>query len=496
MFTTLYGKLAAVLLGLLCLLGALYILLTLFTTRLYFQEVTQKLNRTLAEHLVAENLPLREGQVDEQALKRIFHMLMVINPSIEIYLLDPHGTILAHSAPPGRVQRQQVSLQPLRRFLRGSDTFPILGDDPRHVNQQKVFSVSPVPVKGPLEGYLYVVLAGEAYDSVAHMLKGSYILRLSTWAVAVGLVFALVAGMLLFHFLTRRLRRLTAVMEAFKHSDFCEPVAVLQRFADHPIQTQRGDEIDRLEATFHAMAERLGQQVQTLQHTDILRRELVANVSHDLRTPLAALQGYLETLLLKEKQLTPEEQRHYLDIVTRHSERLGKLVSELFELAKLDSHDTQVHPEPFSLGELVQDVVQKFQLVAQKKNQRLQAHFAEELPFVCADIGLIERVLDNLIQNALQYTPAGGTITVALKERPTQIMVQVIDTGDGIPPEALPAIFDRFYRVEKHRQHAAGGAGLGLAITKRILDLHGCAIEAHSTLNGGTTFTFHLPIHR
>jgi two-component system OmpR family sensor kinase len=228
------------------------------------------------------------------------------------------------------------------------------------------------------------VLAGETYDSVAHMLKGSDILRLSTWAVTAGLVFALVAGMLLFHVLTRRLRRLTAVMEAFKHSNFCEPAEVLQRFDDHPIETRQGDEMDCLEATFHAMAERIGQQVQKLQYTDMLRRELVANVSHDLRTPLAALQGYLETLLLKEKQLTPEEQRHYLDIVTRHSERLGKLASELFELATLDSHETQVHPETFSLGALVQDVVQKFQLVAQQKHQRLQAHFAEDLPFVCA----------------------------------------------------------------------------------------------------------------
>src|SRR5262249_9736755 len=127
MLTTLYGKLAAVLLGLLGLLGGLYIVLTLVTTQLYVQEVTQKLNRTLAQNLVADTMPLRGGHVDSQALQDIFHRLMVINPSIEVYLLDSQGTILAYSAPPGKIQRQQVALEPLQRFLRGSTTWPILG---------------------------------------------------------------------------------------------------------------------------------------------------------------------------------------------------------------------------------------------------------------------------------------------------------------------------------------------------------------------------------
>jgi two-component system OmpR family sensor kinase len=492
MLTTLYGKLAAVLLGLLGLIGGLYIGLTLVTTWLYCQEVTQKLNRTLAQNLVVENMPLRGGQVDSKALQDIFHLLMVINPSIEVYLLDPQGIILAHSAPPGRVQRQQVALEPVHQFLRGSSTWPILGDDPRQLTQQKVFSVAPIPAQGALEGYLYIVLAGEEYDSVAQMLQGSYMLRLSIWAVGAGLVFAVVAGLLLFYLLTRRLRKLTATMEAFQQSEIAELVTMPQRCAAQP--AQRGDEIDRLGATFQAMTWRIRQQVQTLQHTDTLRRELVAHVSHDLRTPLAALHGYLETLFLKNNQLTPEDRRHYLDIAVRHSTRLGKLVAELFELAKLDAHETQVHPEVFSLAELVQDVVQKFQLMAQQKQQQLQAQLADDLPFVRADIGLIERVLDNLIQNALQYTAPGGTIRVALQLQRPGIAVQVTDTGNGILSEDLPYIFDRFYRAGKGRQDVAGGVGLGLAIAKRILELHGSSITVDSPVHGGTTFTFHLPI--
>src|SRR5215471_11528355 len=494
MLTTLYGKLAAVLLGLLCLIGSLYICLTLMTTRLYYQEVTQKLNRALAQNLVAENMPLRGGHIDRQALQDIFHLLMVINPSIEVYLLDPQGAILAYSAPPGRVPRQQVALDPVHRFLRGSSAWPILGGDPRSLTRRKVFSVAPIPPQGVLEGYLYIVLTGEEYDSVTQMLQGSYMLRLSLWAAGAGLVFAVATGLLLFYLLTRRLMTLAATMDAFQQSTVAERGYGPQPCATQPVEAQRGDDIDRLGATFQAMTQRIHQQVQTLQHTDRRRRELVAHVSHDLRTPLAALHGSLETLCLKDTQLTPQERRHYLDIAMRHSTRLGTLVAELFELAKLDAHETQVHAEAFSLAELVQDVVQKFQLLAHQKQQRLHAQLTDDLPFVWADIALIERVLDNLLQNALRYTAPGGTITVALTLQGPDLAVQVTDTGSGIPPEDLPYIFDPFYRAGQGRQDAAGGVGLGLAIAKRILELHGSAIAVDSAVPGGTTFTFSLPM--
>ncbi|MBI3610379.1 MAG: HAMP domain-containing protein [Nitrospirae bacterium] len=489
MLKTLYAKLAAVLLGLFCLIGVFYVLLTLFTTQMHLQEVNQKLNRTLAEHLVSKNILMTEGRINEAVLKDIFHMLMVINPNIEIYLLDPNGAILAFSALPGKVKRQEVSLEPIRRFLNKNTTLPILGDDPRDVSRKKIFSVCPIPVAGPVEGYLYVILSGEEYDSVAQMLQGSYILRLSTGVVSGGLLFALLAGLVFFNLLTRRLRRLASTMEAFKQSNFSEPIK--QSVHD---KGRFGDEIDRLGETFNQMTDRIVLQMTKLKEADALRRELVANVSHDLRTPLASLHGYLETLLLKEGTLTPEEHRNYLEIATKHSERLGKLVSELFELAKLDSYETQPHVEPFSLSELVQDVVQKFQLTSEKKRVGLRAELPKNLPFVSADIGLIERVLENLIENALRYTPEGGAITIALVLNNDRVKIQVADTGCGIPQEELPYIFDRFYRVEKHER--SDGAGLGLAIAKRILELHGSSIEASSVVNNGTTFTFHLPVYK
>lgn len=120
-------------------IGAVAVVLTLYSTRLYFQEVSQKLNRTLAERMVSEQVLMQEGRVNDAALKDIFHQLMVINPSIELYLLDPQGTILTFSASPGKVKRQRISLDPLNRFLSGGEDFPILGDDPRDLTRKKYF---------------------------------------------------------------------------------------------------------------------------------------------------------------------------------------------------------------------------------------------------------------------------------------------------------------------------------------------------------------------
>jgi signal transduction histidine kinase len=500
MFNTLYGKLAAVLLGLFCIVGIIYLLVTLSTTRMFFEEANQKLNYSLAENLVSQKILMTDGRVNETVLEELFHELMVINPGIEVYLLDPGGNILAFSAPPGKVKRRKVSLDPVNRFLHDERRFPILGDDPRDPNRKKIFSAAPIVLnKGgdkllregvSIDGYLYIILGGEEYDSVAEMLEGSYILRLSIWAVAGGLVFTLVTGLVTFNLLTRRLTRLSAAMEDFKRADFNKRSDTISRFEGRPV----GDEIDSLWTAFNRMADRIIEQVQSLRQTDKSRRELVASVSHDLRTPLAALQGYLETLLMKPEQLTGE-QKNYLEIASNHTNRLSKLVDELFELAKLDSRDTEPHFEPFSIGELVQDVVQKFQLPAEKRKVRLKTDFSEDIPFVFADIGLIERVLENLIENAMRFTRENGFVTITLSREGEKVMVRVTDTGCGISKEELPRVFDRFYRVDKSRGGDNTGSGLGLAIAKSIVELHGSPIKAESTKNIGSIFSFSLPVY-
>ncbi|CAB1062529.1 Two-component system sensor histidine kinase [Olavius sp. associated proteobacterium Delta 1] len=489
MFRSLYSKLAAVLTGLFCLVGLAIIIVTLFSTEMYQQEVNQRLNRRLAAQIVAEKILMQENRVNQEALADIFHMLMVINPSIEVYLLDARGNILEFSASPGKVKRSRVDLEPIRDMLEKDVTIPLRGDDPRDPGGKKVFTVARIPEQGQLQGYLYVILGGETYDSVVQKLKASYILQLSAWMIFASLFFALIAGLVLFASLTGRLKRLANAMDAFRSGTGHQPMKL-----PRPKRRHGTDDIDRLELAFTEMSARIEDQLDQLHRSDTMRRELIANVSHDLRTPLATLQGYIETMLLKEDDLDPPTRRSYLETAIKHCERLSKLVSELLELAKLDSYDIRAEREPFNLSELVQDVVQKFQIMASDKQITLSTTCENNLPFVNADIGLIERVLENLIENAVRNTPPGGSVRLLLKPQQENVAVQVSDTGHGIPTQDLSQIFNRFYQLEKSRKSEQGHSGLGLAITKKILELHDRSIDVASALGTGTTFSFQLPV--
>lgn len=487
MFNTLHRKLSAILFSVLCLVGALVFALVLYATDMYQQEVSQKLNASLAEHIITEDLLIKNGEINQSAMQQIIHMLMVINPSIEVYVLDLTGNILAFSAPEGKVKTKRVNLNPIKQFIQSKTHYPFFGRDPRNPERQKIFSAAQIPATGEPEGYLYVILASEAVDSITDMIKGSYILKYSLAGLMVSLGIALMLGLLMFSPLTRRIALLSNVMTTFS-SHASQSNTPEQRY---PIGAKQ-DEIEKLGASFNLMADRIDTQMEELKKNDAKRRELIANVSHDLRTPLTSLHGYLETLILKENSLSAEQRNEYLKIAASHSERLNQLIAELFELAKLDSVETLLNVEPFSLAELVQDVVYKYKLTAEERGIELSADFGSELPFVYGDIALMQRVLENLIDNAMRYTPKQGRITVAVTPMQENISVTISDTGCGIPDDELPHIFDRFYRIQKNRESSAQNSGLGLAIAKRILALHDSQIKAASSPNQGTTFSFQL----
>lgn len=495
-FKTLYGKLSLVLFLFALFSGTVFLLLVRTSAERYHQEITQKLNLTLAKNIAKEALLLEDNEVNRPALENIFHMLMVINPSIEVYLLDKTGKILAYSAAKEKIKRESVNLDPIHALIDQNQSgiqYPFYGDDPRDANRQKVFSAAPIAASDLSQGYLYVILGGEAFDNVVEMLKGSYTIRTSLIGLIASLSIALIAGLLTFGLFTKRLKQLTAVIQNYTKSDFKQ-----DDNTRYPEKRSPKDEIDQLGKNFNLMADHIDRQWKDLKISDEARREMVANVSHDLRTPLASLNGYLETLLMKNDTLSESEKKEYLETAMRHSKRLGVLIEELFELAKLDSYKKLMSPSEFSMGELLQDVLQKFKLSAQKKEIELRADFGQRLPYVLGDIGMIQRVLENLIENALRHTPTGGVIELLLSQQTdhpleNRILVKVKNSGSGIADDDLPHIFDRFYRHQKSRQGGGYHAGLGLAIVKRILELHDGDVTAESNTQTGTIFTFDLP---
>lgn len=484
---SLYVKLVLAMLALFVLAGAADIALTVFTARLHRQEVSQTLNQDIAANIVREQWLMRGQAINKPALKRIFSRLMEVNPAIEVYLLDNAGRVISYSAPADSVKRMTVALRPVMDFLAADRVFPIRGDDPRDPGGRKTFSAAPIYDSGKMAGFLYIVLGGQEFDTVARLFQGSRIFRLSAGTTLAALALTVILGALSFNWLTRRLRKLTRDMAAFRAGGFEQPPPSGWR-------RRGGDEIDQLGTTFEAMAGRIARQIAQLRHADIARRDMIAAISHDLRTPLASLQGYLETLEIKGADLGEAEKRHYLELALASGERLSRLIADLFELATLEADDTRIAAEPFMINELANDIAQKYRLESEKKALCLTTEISETVPLVAGDIGLMERVFDNLIGNAIKYTPAGGTVTLAVDAGAQGVRMTVRDTGPGIAAEDLSRVFERFYRADPAR--GAGerkGAGLGLAIAQRIVELHGGEITVDSSPGAGTTFAFDLP---
>jgi signal transduction histidine kinase len=280
---------------------------------------------------------------------------------------------------------------------------------------------------------------------------------------------ALFTGFLLFRGITAPLRHLTQATTAVAEGNLSVRVPV-----------ESNDEIGQLGLAFNDMATDLAQ-------ADQLRRNMTADIAHELRTPLTVIQGNLEAIL---DGVYPADAEH-LEPVLNKTQLLKRLVEDLRTLALSDAGELALHRTHLNLGELVQRTIQDFEAQAQSSNVALTGETPALTPSVKADVARVEQVLGILLDNALRHTPAGGQIEVNLRHVNGEVWVSVRDTGEGIPPEALPHVFERFYRV-KSEPPRPGGSGLGLAIAQAIIAAHGGRIWAESTTGQGTTMTFAL----
>jgi two-component system sensor histidine kinase BaeS len=261
-----------------------------------------------------------------------------------------------------------------------------------------------------------------------------------------------------------------------------------QRIADgryeERVQVWGEDELAQLGMRFNQMAEKLNQ-------VETMRRRLIGDVSHELRTPLTAIKGSMEGLI---DGVLPATQETYQQIHAE-ADRLNRLVDDLQELSRVEARAYELEIHPLDVSSLVRTVTKRLTSQAESKRISLDLELVSDLPGVLADEDRAVQVLTNLVGNALQYTPENGKVTIAAKQINNEVQVSVRDTGLGIPPEHLPQIFDRFYRVDKSRtRRAGGGSGIGLTIARALVEAHGGHIGAESAGEGrGSTFTFTLP---
>lgn len=480
----LFWKITAVFSALLIVLGIVYVLVASRLSRSYYTTAHQELYGNVASHLANVTQPIKNGKPDTTVTHDIIHSIMIANPSVEVYLLDTTGKITDFVVPDKSVQRYQVNIATVKKWLNVKDGERPLGDNPKQPGEPSIFSAAPVFENGRLMGYVYAVLASETQKDILKRLNSDLSFRLGKYLFISALAIALIVGVITFFLITDSICRIAGVVRKFKEGDYAA------RIEGH----DRGN-LGMLTSTFNEMADVIVDNFDKISATDKFRQELIANISHDLRTPLSIMQGYAETLLIKKDSLSETEKNKYLAVILESAKKLSVLVEQLFQYAKLEANQVSPQKEQFLLNELVSDILVAYNLKARERNIKLTLDSTGSLPPVFADIALTERVLQNLIDNALKFTPDGGSITIYLKPTDTGLQVRVVDTGIGIAHEDQAYIFERYKQLHKD-ELPKKGMGIGLAIVKKILELHQSSIHVTSSPGNGTAFWFVLPAVR
>ncbi len=475
--------------GLLVLLmGVSYIFITAYYANKYNKATIQQVNANVANHVIQEKFSnaspfLEDGSVNKPLFGDLMHDMMAVNRSIEVYLLDNTGEIL-YSVVLDHTENspsKSVSLTPIKSFIANNGKTFIEGEDPKNPGTQKIFSAAPYDV-GDRKGYIYIILAGEDFQHISESLLGSYFAKLGIGATLLTMLFSILIGLLSLWFLTKNLRLITSTVIKFREGDL-----------EARIENPEKSDIEVFAHSFNDMADTIVSNMDKMKSVDSLRRELIANVSHDLRTPLAVLKGYIETLQIKKDSLTKSQKDEYLQITIDNIDKLSNLINQLFEYSKLEAEQITPIKEPFSITELSYDLMAKFEVIAQKKDIKLSLDCPDVNCMVYADISLVERALQNLLENAIKFTEPKGTVTLSLKKLTHNIEINITDTGSGIPANEQAYIFDRYKQVNKTTKQ---GYGLGLAIVKKIMDLHETTIIVLSKPKEGSSFIFNLPMYQ
>jgi signal transduction histidine kinase len=341
------------------------------------------------------------------------------------------------------------------------------------------------------------LLAPEAspFASLAAQVVNRFLPLASIMAVftVIGLALVLPPAIVFSYFvarsLTPRLEQLARATRTVRAGDYEVRVSV-----------SGGDEIAQLQSDFNAMIADLNRSVRDLQaERDRVaallneRRELIANVSHELRTPVSTLRGYLESALSNWDSASPDTVRRDLEIMDRETDRLQTLIDDLFALARAEVGQLTLHCQPIDLGALVQRVAETIAPLAWQTGRVQVAAEVQSDAMAFADEVRLEQVLRNLIHNGVRHTPPGGIVAVIVRPDRTAAILEVRDTGEGIAPEDVPHVWERFYRSEQTRNHDQTGAGLGLALVKELIEAMGGAVSVTSRLGEGSCFTVRLP---
>ena len=323
-----------------------------------------------------------------------------------------------------------------------------------------------------LQHYLHGISSDPTWQDALH---GASVAIQNTCYIMVAFVMllSLIPFLAIYFKLYRPLRDASEAAARYMEEDSTKP----------EITYDRDDELGRLTATLKYLSESAG-------HSNEYQRKFISNISHDFRSPLTSIKGYVEAML--DGTISPEMQERYLGIVLSETERLNKLTEGLLLLNSFDDQRIYLDLTEFDISEVIRHTLDTFEVLCQKKNLAIRTDLPDEPLIVCADMGRIQQVLYNLIDNAIKFSPAGKEILVSVHERKKLVFVSVKDFGEGISKENLPKIWERFYKTDVSRGRDKKGIGLGLSIVREIIRAHSQNINVISTEGVGTEFIFTL----
>jgi signal transduction histidine kinase len=480
-----FGRMVILVFSLITVLGILFTVITYLATTNYHQASTQLLNKDVAAHIAKFTSPFENGTINKKKADSVFYYAMVLSPSAEVYFLDTAGNVVAFHASEKEIRLWKLPLSNINNYMAAQGQVYITGPDPRDLSHSKIFSAAEVYEQRKKLGYIYVILDSKSSASIMGTLLGTHIGGLAIKAFAAILVLSLLISIFYLIRLRKGFNRMIDVLQRFERGDYSVRFYI-----------RRQDDLAPVGLAFNKMADLLSQNINSLTQSEQERKDFIAIISHDLRTPLAVARGYAETLLIKKdtEQISSDQRQEYVHLVLQKIHQVETMVQQLFELSRMEAPEFAPNKEPFVLSEIVQEIVNVFQLTASQKGISLRCTQCQHHVWVHADVGMMERVAQNLIDNAIKSTPAEGRIEIAIQPDHQNVVFSIANTGDPLPDDLLQWI-NHFKDESGLLNKRPAKLGLGLLIVQKILLLHESSLEAYTHDGSRNIFIFSLPVY-
>ncbi|MET3682719.1 signal transduction histidine kinase [Alkalibacillus flavidus] len=433
----------------------------LFVT-LYTNLANQQVDEVMSNLLARGNThrDVLEDHYDQSTIEHV--ATMESSSQFIVVITDNNGEVIARS---NDLNEELEGLIQQSMNLSVRQEGEMIEDDWRHENY--IASSSPINVADNTEGYVMMFAETSNVKQVLSELANQF-----KWASILTLILTIVTILILSKFMTTPLIRIKEATEQINKGE-----------KQIHLNTSRQDELGSLARSITDMSNELDQLKSE-------RSEFLSNISHELRTPLTYIKGYAD--IINRPNTSFDDRKKYSLIIKEESEQLSILIKNLFDLAKVDQNKFMINQEWVSLCELIQDVMARLTPAFNDKQLTVESDCSDEL-MAYVDPPRIRQVLLNILDNARKFSNEGGKVSLNVTTEENTIIIKIVDEGEGVPVEELPYVFDRLYRVEKSRSRLSGGSGVGLTITKEIIESHGGTIEMDSELGNGTTVTVSLP---